>query len=79
MYLHLSALSVTAAQPGGHCPAAGPLQVVSQVGSWGNYIASMDIVERMGGGSAVLVSCVVIVRLVPSLFLFPAAGVVADR
>jgi len=55
------------------------VQIVNQLGSWGNYIASMALVERLGDGSAVLVSCVVIVRVLPSLFLFPAAGVVADR
>ena len=54
-------------------------QVVNQVGSWGNFVSTMELTRRLGSGSGLLVSGVVIVRVLPSLFWFPAAGVVADR
>lgn len=54
-------------------------QVINQLGGWANFVATMNLVERLGGGSAVLVSFVVTIRVLPMLLMFPAAGVVADR
>ena len=42
-------------------------------------MATLNLVERLGSGSAVLVSIAITVRVLPSLLMFPAAGVVADR
>ena len=39
----------------------------------------MTIVQRLGGSSALLISGVVIIRVLPAALLFPFAGVVADR
>lgn len=56
-------------------------QVIDQLGQWGNYIATLTLADRLGSGAngSTLVALVVVVRSLPSLFLFPAAGVVADR
>lgn len=74
---HAPVLCCTTPPP--HVTAAMIVQVINQLGGWANYIATMDLVERLGGGSAVLVSYVVVIRMLPSLFMFPVAGVVADR
>jgi hypothetical protein len=42
-------------------------------------VATLNLVERLGSGSAVLVSVAITARVLPSLLMFPAAGVVADR
>jgi hypothetical protein len=42
-------------------------------------VATLNLVERLGNGSAVLVSIAITARVLPSLLMFPAAGVVADR
>ena len=42
-------------------------------------MATIDIIQKLAGESGLLISLVVIMRLLPTLFLFPAAGVVADR
>ena len=54
-------------------------QVVNNSGGWLNYIATLSTIERLAGQRGLLVSLVVIVRLLPSLLLFPITGVVADR
>ncbi len=38
-----------------------------------------QVIERLAGESGLLVSLVLIVRMLPSLLLFPITGVVADR
>lgn len=57
------------------------LQIVDQLGQWGNYIATLRLVDQLGGttSSGTLVGLVVVVRNLPSLFLAPISGVVADR
>lgn len=55
------------------------VQTGSQLGDWANYVASMSLVQRLSGGSALLVGLVVIIRVLPMLFFFPIAGVVADK
>ena len=54
-------------------------QVVNNAGAWFNYVAVLATVERLAGERGLLVTGVVIVRLLPSLLLFPITGVVADR
>lgn len=48
-------------------------------GGWFNYVATLTVVERLAGDHGLLVSLVLITRMLPSLLLFPAAGVAADR
>lgn len=55
------------------------VQIFSQTGNEVNYIATMSLVHRLSGGSAMLIGFVVIIRVLPILFLFPIAGVVADK
>ncbi len=55
------------------------MQIFSQTGNEVNYIATMSLVHRLSGGSAMLIGFVVIIRVLPILFLFPIAGVVADK
>ena len=53
--------------------------MVNSCGSWFNYVSCMTIVQQLGGSSALLISGVVIIRVLPAALLFPFAGVVADR
>ena len=53
--------------------------MVNSAGSWFSYVACMTLVQRLGGSSALLVSGIIVVRVLPSALLFPFAGVVADR
>jgi len=48
-------------------------------GGWFNYVATLTVIERLAGDHGLLVSLVLITRMLPSLLLFPAAGVAADR
>ena len=49
------------------------------IAAWFNYVAAIVVIQRLAGQSGTLISLLIIVRMLPSLFLFPAAGVVADR
>ena len=70
-------LSVTLVQPTRvHCT---PMQCAITAGGWFNYVATLTVVERLAGERGLLVSLVLIVRMLPSLLLFPVAGVAADR
>ncbi len=52
--------------------------VISQVGNWFNYIAIFVLLTKLtGSGSAV--SWFLIAKFIPTSFLGPAAGVIADR
>lgn len=52
--------------------------VVSQLGNWFNYIAVFVLLTRLtGSGDAI--SWFLIAKFIPTAFLGPAAGVVADR
>ena len=42
-------------------------------------MSCMTLVQRLGGSSALLVSGIVVIRVLPAAVLFPFAGVVADR
>ncbi len=55
------------------------LLCATNAGGWFNYVATLTVVERLAGERGLLVSLVLIVRMLPSLLLFPVAGVVADR
>jgi hypothetical protein len=70
---------VDLAQQNGRVHTSCPLQVINSLGGWANFVATLNLVELLGGGSAVLVSFAVVIRVLPSLLMFPAAGVVADR
>ncbi|CAL8462528.1 g2061 [Coccomyxa elongata] len=54
-------------------------EVINNCGGWFNYVATLTVVERLAGERGLLVSLVLIVRMLPSLLLFPVAGVAADR
>ena len=56
-----------------------PTQVVNSAGSWFSYVSCMTLVQRLGGSSALLVSGIVIIRVLPAALFFPFSGVVADR
>lgn len=47
--------------------------------AWFNFVATIDTIQKLAGESGLLISLVIIMRLLPTLFLFPVAGVVADR
>ena len=44
-----------------------------------NGILHLQVIKRLAGESGLLVSLVLIVRVLPSLLLFPITGVVVDR
>lgn len=52
--------------------------VISQLGNWFNYIAIFVLLTRLTG-SGMAVSWFLIAKFIPTSFLGPAAGVVADR
>ncbi|KAK9906732.1 hypothetical protein WJX75_007016 [Coccomyxa subellipsoidea] len=54
-------------------------EVINNCGGWFNYVATLTVIERLAGERGLLVSLVLIVRMLPSLLLFPLAGVAADR
>ncbi|KAK9830078.1 hypothetical protein WJX72_009631 [[Myrmecia] bisecta] len=54
-------------------------ELVNSAGSWFNYVATLTLVERLAGGSGLLLSLIIVIRFIPMLIFFPAAGVVADR
>jgi MFS family permease len=52
--------------------------VISQIGNWFNYIAIFVLLTRLTG-SGTAVSWFLIAKFIPTSFLGPAAGVIADR
>ena len=52
--------------------------VISQIGNWFNYIAIFVLLTKLTG-SGMAVSWFLIAKFIPTSFLAPAAGVVADR
>jgi MFS family permease len=54
-------------------------QVVSQLGDWFNTIALYTLVLEVTGGSGRAIGLVLVTRFLPTVFLGPFAGVVADR
>ena len=44
-----------------------------------SYVSTLLVVDRLGGGKGILLSIVLIMRFIPSIFLFPIAGIFADR
>lgn len=55
------------------------LQIASNLGNWFSYVSTLLVVDKLGGGKGVLLSIVLIMRFLPSIFLFPIAGIFADR
>ena len=52
--------------------------IISQFGNWFNYIAVFVLLQQLTG-SGMAVSWFLIAKFIPSTFLGPAAGVLADR
>lgn len=52
--------------------------VISQIGNWFNYIAIFVLLTKLTG-SGMAVSWFLIAKFIPTSFLGPAAGVIADR
>ncbi|MCK5229854.1 MAG: MFS transporter, partial [Desulfobulbaceae bacterium] len=52
--------------------------VISQIGNWFNYIAIFVLLTELTG-SGMAVSWFLIAKFIPTSFLGPAAGVIADR
>jgi MFS family permease len=52
--------------------------VISQIGNWFNYIAIFVLLTKLSG-SGMAISWFLIAKFIPTTFLGPAAGVVADR
>ena len=52
--------------------------VISQIGNWFNYIAIFVLITKLTG-SGTAVSWFLIAKFLPTTFLGPAAGIVADR
>ncbi len=44
-----------------------------------NYVATLTVIEKLAGDRGLLISLVIITRMLPNLFLFPVAGLAADR
>src|SRR6185369_9279592 len=53
-------------------------QLVSQTGDWFNSVALFNLLLRLSG-SGEAVGYILIVKLLPSFFVAPLTGVVADR
>ena len=54
-------------------------QMLSSLGNWFGFVATLLLVERLAAGRGILLSVVLIMRFIPSFILFPIAGVFADR
>lgn len=44
-----------------------------------SYVSTLLIVDKLGGGKGILLSIVLVMRFLPSVFMFPIAGIFADR
>ena len=54
-------------------------QIFSNLGNWFSYVSTLLVVDKLGGGRDILLSVVLIMRFLPSIFLFPISGIFADR
>lgn len=55
------------------------MQILSNIGNWFNYVATLLVVEQLAGGKGIYLSIVLVIHFLPSFVLFPIAGVLADR
>lgn len=54
-------------------------QIFDNLGNWFSYVSTLLVVDKLGDGRGILLSIVLIMRFLPSIFLFPIAGIFADR
>ena len=55
------------------------MQILSNLGNWLSYIATLLVVDDLSNGKGIYLSAVLVIHFLPSFGLFPIAGVVADR
>ena len=61
------------------CPIRLCMQILSNIGNWFNYVATLLVVERLANGRGIFLSIVLVIHFLPSLVWFPLAGLLADR